>query len=68
MRMVTAPRESVTVTKPGSRMEDVLQDLLSDAKDLQHATVQGRRVLVRADLNVPLEDGPHGRPQVADDN
>lgn len=36
--------------------------LLEDLGDLE-----GRHVLVRADLNVPLEPGPDGRPTVADD-
>ncbi len=29
--------------------------------------VDGRRILVRTDFNVPLTEGPDGRLQVADD-
>ncbi len=36
-------------------------------RTLDEADVGGRRVLVRVDFNVPMEDGPTGRPEIADD-
>src|SRR5580700_9807164 len=36
-------------------------------RSLEHMDVQGKRALVRVDFNVPLEDGPDGAVQVADD-
>jgi len=36
-------------------------------RSIDELDVRGKRVLVRVDFNVPLEDGPDGRPLVADD-
>jgi phosphoglycerate kinase len=36
-------------------------------RSIDELDVRGRRVLVRVDFNVPLQEGPDGRPQVADD-
>ncbi len=36
-------------------------------RSIDELDVQGKRVLVRVDFNVPLEDGPDGSPVVADD-
>jgi phosphoglycerate kinase len=36
-------------------------------RSLEHMDVQDKRALVRVDFNVPLEDGPDGAVQVADD-
>ena len=36
-------------------------------RSIDELDVQGKRVLVRVDFNVPLEDGPDGSRVVADD-
>ena len=36
-------------------------------RSIDDLDVQGRRILVRVDFNVPLHEGPDGTPQVADD-
>ena len=36
-------------------------------RSIDDLDVQGRRVLVRVDFNVPLHEGPDGSPQVADE-
>ena len=36
-------------------------------RNVRDLPVQGKRVLLRADFNVPVRAGPDGAPQVADD-
>ena len=36
-------------------------------RSVRDLDVRGKRVLVRADFNVPLREGPSGQPDVADD-
>lgn len=40
---------------------------MTHVRTLEDLDVTGERVLLRVDLNVPLQDEPDGTPQVADD-
>lgn len=60
-------RHGADAAPPPPSLREVLDELVSDAKDPSGLDVRGKTVLLRVDLNVPLQKDSDGRVRVADD-